>query len=139
MDLQEYFENAKGSGVLATADGDGVVDAAVYGKPHVMDKETVAFEWVRPAEVLGRDHFDNFFMAPPTFRTLEELSSCQSFSEAAELAASRPIVPILPRRERFAGAMVSVVLPGHPTYPSDRPAPGPWRISLIDGRWSSQS
>jgi hypothetical protein len=43
MNLQEHFENVKGRGVLATADGDGVVDAAVYGKPHVMDEETVAF------------------------------------------------------------------------------------------------
>ena len=43
MDLQEYFENAKGRGVLATADREGVVGAAIYGKPHVMDKETVAF------------------------------------------------------------------------------------------------
>ena len=43
MDLQEYFENKKGRGVLSTADGNGVVDAAVYGKPHVMDKETVEF------------------------------------------------------------------------------------------------
>lgn len=43
MDLQEYFDNAKGSGVLATADKEGKVDIAVYAKPHVMDKETIAF------------------------------------------------------------------------------------------------
>ena len=43
MDLQDYFDKAKGMGVLATADGDGNVDVAIYAKPHVMDKETVAF------------------------------------------------------------------------------------------------
>lgn len=43
MDLKDYFDNAKGTGVLATADKDGKVDLAVYAKPHVMDQETVAF------------------------------------------------------------------------------------------------
>jgi len=43
MNLSEYFENAGGTGVLATADSDGNVDAAVYAKPHVIDENTVAF------------------------------------------------------------------------------------------------
>ena len=43
MDLQDYFSKAKGTGVLATADKEGNVDLAIYAKPHVMDRETVAF------------------------------------------------------------------------------------------------
>jgi hypothetical protein len=43
MTLKEYFASVKGRGILATADGDGKVDAAVYATPHVMDEETVAF------------------------------------------------------------------------------------------------
>ena len=43
LSLKQYFEGAKGTGVLATADGKGLVDTAIYAKPHVMDKETVAF------------------------------------------------------------------------------------------------
>ena len=43
MDLQDYFDKTKGIGVLATADKEGNVDLAIYAKPHVMDKETVAF------------------------------------------------------------------------------------------------
>jgi len=43
MNLKDYFEKVKGSGVLATADKEGKVDVAIYAKPHVMDKETVAF------------------------------------------------------------------------------------------------
>jgi len=43
MDLSAYFENAKGLGVLATADGEGQVDLAVYARPHVVDESTVAF------------------------------------------------------------------------------------------------
>jgi hypothetical protein len=43
MTLQEYFEHTKGLGVLATADREGRVNAAIYASPHVMDEETVAF------------------------------------------------------------------------------------------------
>lgn len=43
MNLKDYFENAQGLGVFATADSDGKVDVAVYSRPHVMDSETVAF------------------------------------------------------------------------------------------------
>lgn len=43
MDLDQYFKDTKGIGVLATADGEGHVDAAVYARPHIMDTETVAF------------------------------------------------------------------------------------------------
>lgn len=43
MKLSEYFESAKGYGVLATADSAGKVDVAIYARPHFMDEETVAF------------------------------------------------------------------------------------------------
>jgi len=43
MNISEYFEKAKGRGILATADSEGKVDIAVYASPHVMDDETVAF------------------------------------------------------------------------------------------------
>ena len=43
MSLADYFENAKGYGVLATADGNGRVNVAVYARPHVVDEATVAF------------------------------------------------------------------------------------------------
>ena len=39
----EYFENTKGTGVLATADDDGNVDVAIYSRPHCKDEKTVAF------------------------------------------------------------------------------------------------
>ncbi len=43
MNLGEYFENAKGHGVLATADLEGRVNAAVYSRPHFIDDETIAY------------------------------------------------------------------------------------------------
>ena len=42
MDLKAYFENTEGVGVLATADGEGKVDAAVYARPHFMENGNIA-------------------------------------------------------------------------------------------------
>jgi hypothetical protein len=42
MELKEYFENTEGTGVLATADGDGKVDAAIYARPHFLADGTIA-------------------------------------------------------------------------------------------------
>ena len=42
MELKDYFESTKGVGVMATADGDGRVDAAIYARPHFMEDETLA-------------------------------------------------------------------------------------------------
>ena len=36
-DMKDYFENTKGIGVLATADADGKVNAAIYARPHFLD------------------------------------------------------------------------------------------------------
>jgi hypothetical protein len=43
MSLSDYFDSVQGLGILATADSDGMVDLAVYAKPHVIDETTVAF------------------------------------------------------------------------------------------------
>jgi hypothetical protein len=43
MSLNDYFENAKGIGILATADSNGVVDTAVYSRPHFIDEENCIF------------------------------------------------------------------------------------------------
>ena len=43
MDLGGYFDNAKGYGVLATADAEGKVNAAVYARPYFTDENTAVF------------------------------------------------------------------------------------------------
>ncbi|HOK96050.1 MAG TPA: pyridoxamine 5'-phosphate oxidase family protein [Anaerohalosphaeraceae bacterium] len=43
MNLNEYFENTDGVGILATADSKGNVDCAIYATPHIIDEETIAF------------------------------------------------------------------------------------------------
>ena len=39
MKLSEYFENAKGIGVLATTDWAGQVNQAIYAKPLFLEKD----------------------------------------------------------------------------------------------------
>ena len=43
MDLKNYFENVKGTGVLSTADSEGNVNAAIYSRPHFMEDGSLAF------------------------------------------------------------------------------------------------
>jgi hypothetical protein len=43
MDLRDYFETTRGIGTLSTASADGKVNAALYARPHFLDRETVAF------------------------------------------------------------------------------------------------
>jgi flavin reductase (DIM6/NTAB) family NADH-FMN oxidoreductase RutF len=39
MELKGYFENAKGVGVLATADAEGKVNVAIYARPHFLSSD----------------------------------------------------------------------------------------------------
>ncbi|MFH1062190.1 MAG: pyridoxamine 5'-phosphate oxidase family protein [Candidatus Omnitrophota bacterium] len=43
MSLLKYFENTQGMGILATADSKGVIDTAVYGRPHFIDEQNCVF------------------------------------------------------------------------------------------------
>jgi hypothetical protein len=43
MNLSEYFDGNKGLGVLATADSEGKVNAAVYSRPYFTDEKTALF------------------------------------------------------------------------------------------------
>ena len=42
MELEKYFENTEGNGILSTADGNGRVGTAIYSRPHIMDDGTIA-------------------------------------------------------------------------------------------------
>ncbi|MDD5556643.1 MAG: pyridoxamine 5'-phosphate oxidase family protein [bacterium] len=42
-DLAAYFEGRRGTGVLATADASGRVNAALYARPHILGGRRVAF------------------------------------------------------------------------------------------------
>ena len=42
-ELKEYFENTTGFGVLATVDANGLLNQAVFARPHIMEDGTVAY------------------------------------------------------------------------------------------------
>lgn len=43
MNLNHYFTEKDGLGVMATSDARGVVDTAVYSRPHVLETDEIAF------------------------------------------------------------------------------------------------
>jgi len=43
MNLHDYFETTEGTGILATSNSAGLVDVAIYSRPHVTDDNTAAF------------------------------------------------------------------------------------------------
>jgi len=43
MTLKDYFEKAKGKGIIATADSKGKVGMAVYARPHFVGEKTAVF------------------------------------------------------------------------------------------------
>jgi hypothetical protein len=43
MEIQKYFKEHEGTGILATSDKEGNVDAAIYASPHIIDGKTIAF------------------------------------------------------------------------------------------------
>ena len=42
-ELKEYFDNITGHGILATADAQGLVNQAIFARPHIMEDGTAAF------------------------------------------------------------------------------------------------
>jgi 8-oxo-dGTP pyrophosphatase MutT (NUDIX family) len=102
------------------------------------ETETVDSAWLAPAEALDRYAKGEIMLAPPTFRTLEDMAA---FDTAASLL--RGMVPdtvptIMPRFDSVDGVM-TMFMPGDPEYPSPVPVIGPTRVVLIDGRWWSRS
>ncbi|MFC1494997.1 pyridoxamine 5'-phosphate oxidase family protein [Thermodesulfobacteriota bacterium] len=43
MDLEQYFKETEGTGIIATSDDKGRVNMAVYSKPHFMNNGEIAF------------------------------------------------------------------------------------------------
>lgn len=43
MNLEKYFRETNGTGILATANKDGDVDTAIYAKPHLLNDGTLGF------------------------------------------------------------------------------------------------
>ena len=100
-------------------------------------RETVESVWVTPADALARTEGAGFFLAPPTFRTLEELVEHKTGAAIMAAALERRIHPVMPRLD-YEGEGIAIVLPGDASYPSDLPVDGPTRFEFRQGRWWSR-
>ena len=77
MNLSEYFEQAKGVGVLATTDAAGQVNQAIYAKPLFLEKDddtTCSFI------MANRLTHDNLELNPSaSYLFIEEGDACATF------------------------------------------------------------
>lgn len=101
------------------------------------ERETTAGEWLSPDEAIAAYQERRIQLAPPTLRTLEELSELPTVE--AVLAQRRALHPIRPAFVNDSGAFV-LALPGDPLYPGrDHTASqGIDRFTLSDGLWVSR-
>ncbi len=94
--------------------------------------EAVAGEWFRPIDAISRYAAGELALAPPTLRTLSELSEFADVT--AILAAPRRTPPITPTFE-MEGERVWVLLPGDANHPSPDAVDPPFRYEFVVGRW----
>lgn len=104
--------------------------------------ETTEGVWLSAAQIIEQHKQGQIFLAPPTFRTLENLLPFQTTKEIISDAfvAEPPIVkPYL----RFGeDSEVQLLLDHDPEHPNPGPAPyvkGDSRIVLKEGRWWSKT
>ncbi len=98
------------------------------------ENETVEHCWIRPSDAVNQAEAGTFFMAPPTYLILAEISGCRSGDAIMKLAVDRVVRPIMPRLDVNDGQW-TIILPGDPSYPTDHPVDGPTKVEFRDGRW----
>jgi 8-oxo-dGTP pyrophosphatase MutT (NUDIX family) len=78
--------------------------------------ETIASEWVRPADALARFAAGELALMPPTQVTLEQIGRFDSADDLLAAAAARTDVPVVqPRIVQDQGGM-RILLPGDPGF-----------------------
>ncbi len=87
MELADYFENIKGTGILATSDTKGNVDSAIYARPYVIDNDTIAFS------MLERLTYANI---------LENPKACYTFIEKGEGHKGKRLYLVMEKEETDA-------------------------------------
>jgi 8-oxo-dGTP pyrophosphatase MutT (NUDIX family) len=98
------------------------------------DFETVDSGWETPQVWLQRFDAGEVILAPPTWRSLFELSAFETAQGAMTAFSEKTVVPIEPRSVQAEDGF-TVLLPGDVDYPSDTPVQGPTRHTLRAGRW----
>ena len=114
MDLKDYFENHKGLGVLATADGEGRVDVAVYARPHVTGEDTVALimaDRLSHANLQANPHAAYLFREGGEgyrgVRLMLTRTGEQTDAEKIEAMRRRKVPPVCPADEAEARFLVT--------------------------------
>jgi len=104
------------------------------------DKEMSDHTWCAASDALARFGRGEIVLAPPTLRTLEDLSVFQTLDAAMTWIRAVPRLVVAPRLVED-GERRWLVLPGDPLYPPGEgpgtPTEGPTRFVFDDGRWRS--
>jgi 8-oxo-dGTP pyrophosphatase MutT (NUDIX family) len=101
-------------------------------------RETTEGAWLRPSEALAREARGEIQLPPPTLRSLEILADFHDIDAVIDDASSRT-PPLIEPVFQEDGGTFSLLLPGAPGHPVDRPQiPGPTRFVLEGGRWWSR-
>jgi hypothetical protein len=106
----------------------------------VLVGEAVEGSWFPLETALDALDRGEVFLAPPTLRTIEELTSYTGLPAMLAASRARTLAPVHPRR-LDAATEPTLTLPGDPDY---GPGPaggvcGPSRFVLRNGRWHSAS
>jgi 8-oxo-dGTP pyrophosphatase MutT (NUDIX family) len=111
------------------------------------ERETTDSFWRTPAQALEDYRRGEFLLAPPTLRTLEQLSEYQDFDQIRQAQKRRERLPtIIPQLGTSQRGNPVLILPGDPEYPSDDAAFSEatpvddevTRIELEDEIWHSR-
>ena len=100
-------------------------------------RETVDSRWLTAADAIEAAVQGTLFVAPPTWRTLQELAAFDTLDDIWAHALERPIPPVMPVLERTEHG-VAIRLPGHAAHPEPvHPIHAPFSRSIVwrDGRW----
>lgn len=101
------------------------------------EHETTMSMWAKPKDVLHAATQGQFFLAPPTARTLELLARERDVQGAYALAARQTLQPVCP--EFVAEDPPFIALPGDPAHSvREKRVDGPTRYVLRDGRFVSE-
>ena len=99
-------------------------------------REAVNSGWYKPADALRLfEEEGEIFLAPPTYRTLQELLEFTSVDEVMLASRRRTVLPIEPLLGKEDDGALAIVLPGDPDHPADFSVEGAKRLVLRNGRW----
>jgi hypothetical protein len=99
MTWTEYFEEKRGIGVLATADTHGKVDAAMYGRPHFFDDETLAFI---AADRLTRANLQSNPHAVYLFKEADRYEGRRFYLTKIREEKNSPLIEEMRRKKHFS-------------------------------------